>query len=163
MAEITIASPLTSEAVEPLRERVRGRVLCVADEGYDEARMVHNGMFDRRPLAIVMAGTFDRGALEETPLERIVPPFAIGEREAPAVVVDDDVDVVRIVERRGGPFVRRVVEFPLGRCLPPDELVEFPPVRGVALLFYSTNRSITVVSNLTRCRRACPDSLTRTT
>src|ERR671935_3278506 len=55
MAEITMASPLTSEAVQPLREQVRGRVIAAEDEGYDEARMVHNGMFDRRPLAILKA------------------------------------------------------------------------------------------------------------
>src|SRR3954453_20461428 len=50
-----IASPLSSEAVQPLRDRVRGLVLSAADEGYDEARMVHNGMFDRRPLATLKA------------------------------------------------------------------------------------------------------------
>jgi hypothetical protein len=50
-----IASPLTSAAVEPLRDRVRGLVLSAADDGYDEARMVHNGMFDRRPLAVMKA------------------------------------------------------------------------------------------------------------
>src|SRR3954471_10413307 len=55
MADSAIASPLTGEAVQPLRDGVRGRVLSAADEGYDEARMVHNGIFDRRPLAIVNA------------------------------------------------------------------------------------------------------------
>ena len=55
MADIAMASPLTSEAVQPLREQVRGRVITAADEGYDEARMVHNGMFDRRPLAVLKA------------------------------------------------------------------------------------------------------------
>ena len=55
MADSAIASSGTSEAVQRLRDQVRGRVLGAADEGYDAARMVHNGMFDRRPLAIVMA------------------------------------------------------------------------------------------------------------
>jgi FAD/FMN-containing dehydrogenase len=55
MADAAITSPLTSEAVQSLRDQVRGRVLGAADEGYDEARMVHNGMFDRRPLAILKA------------------------------------------------------------------------------------------------------------
>src|SRR4051794_39230857 len=50
-----IASPLSSAAVQPLRDRVRGLVLSAADDGYDEARKVHNGMFDRRPLAVVKA------------------------------------------------------------------------------------------------------------
>jgi FAD/FMN-containing dehydrogenase len=55
MADTATVSALTSEAVHPLREQVRGRVVGAEDEGYDEARAVHNGMFDKRPLAIVMA------------------------------------------------------------------------------------------------------------
>ncbi len=55
MADSAIASSLTSEAVQPLRDGVRGLVRSAADEGYDEARMVHNGMFDKRPLAILNA------------------------------------------------------------------------------------------------------------
>jgi FAD/FMN-containing dehydrogenase len=55
MADIAMTSPLTSEAVEPLREQVRCRVFAAADEGFDEARMVHNGMFEKRPLAVLKA------------------------------------------------------------------------------------------------------------
>jgi FAD/FMN-containing dehydrogenase len=55
MADSAIANAQTSEAVQPLRDQVRGRVLDAADEGYDEARMVHNGMFDRHPLAVLKA------------------------------------------------------------------------------------------------------------
>jgi FAD/FMN-containing dehydrogenase len=55
MADTAVASTLTSEAVQPLREQVRGRVITAADEDYDEARSVHNGMFDRRPTAILKA------------------------------------------------------------------------------------------------------------
>src|SRR3954454_5882782 len=51
MPGITEAGPST----EDLREHVRGRVVTAADEGYDEARMVHNGMFDRHPLAVLKA------------------------------------------------------------------------------------------------------------
>src|SRR6476646_7227786 len=50
-----MASPLTGASVQPLREHVRGRVITVADQGYDDARMVHNGVFDRRPLAVLQA------------------------------------------------------------------------------------------------------------
>jgi FAD/FMN-containing dehydrogenase len=41
--------------VEELRELVRAPVITEGDPGYDEARAVHNGMFDKRPLAIVRA------------------------------------------------------------------------------------------------------------
>ena len=44
-----------TEAVQPLRDQVRAQVITAADEGYDEARAVHNGMFDRHPLAVVKA------------------------------------------------------------------------------------------------------------
>jgi FAD/FMN-containing dehydrogenase len=44
-----------SEVVRALREQVRGQVIAAADDGYDEARTVHNGMFDRRPLAVLRA------------------------------------------------------------------------------------------------------------
>ena len=55
MADVALAGPVTGEALVALREQVRGRVVIAEDEGYDEARGVHNGMFDRRPLAVLMA------------------------------------------------------------------------------------------------------------
>ena len=44
-----------SEAIDGFTAGTRGGVLRPGDEGYDEARMVHNGMFDRRPLAVMKA------------------------------------------------------------------------------------------------------------
>lgn len=55
MSEITVERLGNSVSVEPLRERVRGQVLTAEDEGYGEARTVHNGMFDRWPLAVLRA------------------------------------------------------------------------------------------------------------
>src|SRR5438876_7727848 len=52
MAETTVQGPVTGVKVGHLREQVRGRVITAEDEGYDEARAVHNGMFDKRPLAV---------------------------------------------------------------------------------------------------------------
>ena len=55
MAGTAVDSELTTEAVQSLSEQVRGRVITAADEGYDEARSVHNGMFDKRPTAVLKA------------------------------------------------------------------------------------------------------------
>ena len=49
------AEVLGSEAIDDFSAVTRGRVLRSGDDGYDEARLVHNGMFDKRPLAVVMA------------------------------------------------------------------------------------------------------------
>lgn len=40
-------------AIEGLRERTRGQVFTVGDEGYDAARRVNNWMHDKRPQVIV--------------------------------------------------------------------------------------------------------------
>ncbi len=42
-------------SIEELREQTRGAIITPDDEGYDEARRVHNGMFDRRPKVVVRA------------------------------------------------------------------------------------------------------------
>ncbi len=55
MGEATVERPSTGISVGPLREGVRGQVLTAGDEGYDQARVVHNGMFDKRPLAVLRA------------------------------------------------------------------------------------------------------------
>ena len=54
MGDITVESP-TSGSVRSLREQVRGRVVTAEDEGYEQARAVHNGMFGKRPLAVLLA------------------------------------------------------------------------------------------------------------
>jgi FAD/FMN-containing dehydrogenase len=55
MADTAVETTLASEAVQSLREQVRGRVITAADDDYDDARSVHNGMFDRRPAAVLRA------------------------------------------------------------------------------------------------------------
>jgi FAD/FMN-containing dehydrogenase len=44
---------LTATAIEQLKGRLRGDLLCPGDEHYDSARTIHNGMIDRRPALIV--------------------------------------------------------------------------------------------------------------
>ncbi|HKE16195.1 MAG TPA: FAD-binding oxidoreductase [Kofleriaceae bacterium] len=41
--------------IESLRAQVRGAVITSDDPRYDEARAVHNGMFDRRPMVVLRA------------------------------------------------------------------------------------------------------------
>jgi FAD/FMN-containing dehydrogenase len=44
---------MNKPTIDDLRAQVRGAVITADSDGYDEARRVHNGMFDRRPKAIV--------------------------------------------------------------------------------------------------------------
>jgi FAD/FMN-containing dehydrogenase len=46
---------MSNSTVDQLRERVRAAVFAVGDPGYDEARAVHNGMFDKHPLVVIRA------------------------------------------------------------------------------------------------------------
>src|SRR5262245_46874548 len=55
MSEITVEPGTDRISVEPLREQVRGPVITAEDEGYAEARAVHNGMFNKYPLAVLRA------------------------------------------------------------------------------------------------------------
>jgi FAD/FMN-containing dehydrogenase len=53
--DLALGQPDTGISVASLRESVRGQLLTAGDEGYDQARAVHNGMFDKRPLAVLRA------------------------------------------------------------------------------------------------------------
>ena len=46
---------MTAPSLESLRENVRAQVLCPGDDGYDDARAVHNGMYDKHPSVILRA------------------------------------------------------------------------------------------------------------
>ncbi len=46
---------MSQPSTDDLREQVRAPVLCAGDAGYDEARAVHNGMFDKHPKAVILA------------------------------------------------------------------------------------------------------------
>jgi FAD/FMN-containing dehydrogenase len=51
MAGETMGTP----TIDQLRDQIRAPILTAGDAGYDEARTVHNGMFDRHPMVIVRA------------------------------------------------------------------------------------------------------------
>jgi FAD/FMN-containing dehydrogenase len=48
-----VVTHVRTQALDTLRQQVRGPVITAGDERYDEVRKVYNGMIDRRPLAIV--------------------------------------------------------------------------------------------------------------
>ncbi|MFH5823892.1 FAD-binding oxidoreductase [Georgenia sp. AZ-5] len=52
-----MSTTVTPELLEALRRRVGGIVMLPGDPGYDEARLVWNGMIDRYPIAVVRAAT----------------------------------------------------------------------------------------------------------
>ena len=49
---MTTADYFDSERLETLKTRFAGPLLSSTDEGYDDARQVHNGLIDRRPALI---------------------------------------------------------------------------------------------------------------
>ena len=50
---VKAAAALDAEALQAFAMGVRGHVLQPADPGYDEARLIWNGLIDRRPALIV--------------------------------------------------------------------------------------------------------------
>ena len=59
-AEASPQVTVPSDAIEALRSAMRGDVLTPNDEGYDNARLIWNGMFDRKPALIARcSGTAD--------------------------------------------------------------------------------------------------------
>src|SRR5215207_9110023 len=60
--DVTVLSPVTLDdaTIEALRTSLRGELLRLGDDGYDAARMVHNGMIDKHPALIARcAGATD--------------------------------------------------------------------------------------------------------
>ena len=69
-----------------------------------------------KSLPIVTVGTVIR-AFDQLGFEVVVLRLPWGQAEPPPVVVDDDVDVIGIVEGRGGAIVRVVVESHFGEAI----------------------------------------------
>src|SRR4029450_9529766 len=68
----------------------------------------------------------------EPPFEIAEPALPVGEAESPAVVVDHDRDVIRVLERLGTALEGLVIEVPPWRRCVPDQLGELIPVLLVA-------------------------------
>src|SRR5262249_27129330 len=87
-----------------------------------------------RADAVEFAVQVDRGCRDRWPrrqplLDRLERRIAFGISKAMAVGLDGDVDEIRIVERGCAALEGRVVERPIWRPQPPDQLAEFAPVR----------------------------------
>ena len=76
----------------------------------------------------VIVGTLMTGASARRRSSVVVLRLAVAQADPPAVVVDHDRHVIRVVERGGAALERGVVEVPLRRGRPPDEPRELAPV-----------------------------------
>src|SRR5450755_4150778 len=74
----------------------------------------------------------DNRKLGDPPFQIIILPLAVDEAQSPAVIVDHDGDIVRVVERRRGAIECGIVEGPFRGSKPPNELPEIVPIFIVA-------------------------------
>jgi FAD/FMN-containing dehydrogenase len=50
---VTEEEGMSAKTLSALRDHVRGEVVVPGDPDYEDARLVHNGMIDRRPALVV--------------------------------------------------------------------------------------------------------------
>src|SRR4051794_22030923 len=121
---------------EGLRRLLRQVVADAAGDGPVRVRArelprVGAGVRMRRAVGVAFEADrrdVDDGGLGQAALQRVVLRLAVAQADPPAVVVDHDRHVIRVVERGGAALERGVVEVPLGRGRPPDEPRELAPV-----------------------------------
>lgn len=92
-----------SSTLSDLRERVHGDVVTADDEGYDDARAVHNGMIDRHPAAVVrVANVGDVMAAVAHARDNDLPlSIRGGGHSAPGFGTNDGGVVIDFSDRRG--------------------------------------------------------------
>src|SRR5262249_29632176 len=98
---------------------------------------VRGGFRMRRPVGVALEGNggyADVRARGQTLLQLLVLRLAIGQAQAPAIVVNDDGDMIRIVKSSGTALEGRLVEIPLRRGELPDEQRKVAPILVIALL-----------------------------
>src|SRR5712691_6696422 len=105
--------------------RIRARKFCG----------IRTGVRVRRPIGIPFQG--DRGhgdaqSLSKPLFQGVVLRLAVSQTKAPAIVMNHDADMIRMVEGRRGPLERGRIEGPLGRGELPDEPGKVAPVVLVA-------------------------------
>src|SRR6516164_5209173 len=77
-------------------------------------------------------GHADDRAFRKPPFQIVILPLTLSESEPPSIIMDDDGDVIRILEGRRAAIERRVVEIPLRRNRPPNELRKVVQIFAVA-------------------------------
>ena len=77
---------LAGGEIAELREAIRGTVFAPGDEGYDDARKLFNGMFDRRPLAVARCSSADDVAAAVNAAREALPQGSVVLHAAPAEV-----------------------------------------------------------------------------
>src|SRR4029450_10220104 len=92
-----------SSLLSPLRASVPGRVIGRKDSGYDEARTLFYGGFDRRPTAIVRAADSDDVAKVVSFAGETGSPLAVrsGGHSVPGHSVIDEAIVLDLSDMRG--------------------------------------------------------------
>jgi FAD/FMN-containing dehydrogenase len=94
---------LDDQTIQEFKQRIRGTVLRRGDEGYDDARMVWNGMIDRYPACIVRAtGAADvMAAVNFARNNRLPVSVRGGGHNVTGSAVQDDALVIDLSQMRG--------------------------------------------------------------
>src|SRR5262245_18858821 len=77
-------------------------------------------------------GHSDDGTCGQLLFQLVIVPLAFSQTDPPAVTMDHDTDMIRVVEGCSAALERRIIEVPLRRSELPDELVKIMPVFFVA-------------------------------
>jgi len=97
---------------------------------------VSSGLRVRRTIGVALKRDRrdrDRWKLREPLFQIFVFGLAVRKRKPPAVIVDHDGDVIRIVECRRAALESGIVEVPFWRSEPPNELGKIAPVFVIAI------------------------------
>ena len=96
-----------------------------------EFRRVDAGVRVRRAIGVAFerdGGHGNHRSGGESLFQIVILRFTVRQSQPPAVIVDDDGDVVGVVERGGAALERGIVKFPLRRGELPDQLRKVMPV-----------------------------------
>src|SRR5207244_8576447 len=98
---------------------------------------VHTGGWVERAIGVTFKGDGGHGddwTFGEPLFQLVILGLALSQSEPPAIVMDHDTDVVRVIEGRCRAIERRIGELPFRRCKLPDQLVGVPSVLDDTML-----------------------------